>query len=335
MIRHVRHPLPALLLIAAIAPTAPACGAAPSGAAARSAPHATATATAIATATPAAPAAAGEDVAIEGVWWNVRRKPERGRAKENREKGTLTIADGTLRFVGGKHDLTIPLADVSWVHSRRLRDRDDVDWIVLEVARERVHLLRDGRRFGFGGRTPEILDTLTERVREAGSGQFAAPPGRQAFAQLDGRTVFTLPAGWKVEKRLEEFREGRLVAGRVVFAPGDAVAPGGDRRDADRLQPRVELALRAAPRGARCDGIDESVLRELRGEGAGPVETVAVGRCTGARWTHGDRVTVAVAHEDTLYAMTGVARDAGADAAREAAAGLDAIAATWRFPLLP
>jgi hypothetical protein len=223
------------------------------------------------------------------------------------QKGFLTINTSTIELVGRKRSLVWPLPTLRMVSLGRLAGDVDPQWVVVDLdGREgpmRVGL-RDGRRFGWGGRTEEIYDAMREAARIAGTAQFAAPAGFEPYAELDFQFALPIPAGWSTHHQSVVGVEGRALHGTVVITPEPLVEKGGAPDQRARAAARVGageitawiVTRRLSPSGFNCDhppGNLVARLREWIGDeptladgvdlGGAEAEPTTLGGCSGSR----------------------------------------------------
>ena len=238
---------------------------------------------------------------IEKVWY--RTDTEHGTFGRKHE-GDLRITDEALEFSAPRAELRIPLAALRMISLGPMGADFDTEWVVLGTEREGTRTLvglRDGRKMGFGARTPQIFDTLVRLARERGLAQFGAPEGFVPYTQLDRQIALAVPEGYRALQHGVATLERSNVRGTVLFSPAAPVEAGeaGRQEIVERIRlgesPAWVLAIREARRGMRCSGMNDKGRADLAawiGEhemlglglaAATPLEAVPIDRCTGVR----------------------------------------------------
>lgn len=284
---------------------------------------------------PSVPARAAEAAAtapddVGRVWLRVPK--QRGIKRHATRAGQLEFGDEALRFVGRKKTVELPFASMHTVSFGQMDGDVDTDWTVIELIEDgerRLYGLRDGRKLGFGQRTPAIHERIVELVRRHGAAQYGVPDDARAYDRFDRQFTTALPDGWVARIAELIYVGDRAPWGTLIFLPGELVAgrddPGVDAELAARLRagdvPAVTLERREAPRGAACDGFGprahEAIAAQLAAAPFGDpayadasfdvdealVDGCAVLRLTASGAGGSALITDAVVHDDVLYLL--------------------------------
>jgi len=255
------------------------------------------------------PSADGYPRTIEKIWY--RTGKERGFTGP-KHSGDLMITRDSLEFLSKKADISIPFESVGMISFGKMRGDVNTDWVVLTVRDGSVQRLigfRDGRRLGYGHRTPEIFETVLEIAEELSWGQFMAPDGLEPYTELDHLLAVAVPEGWASYHHEMISSAGSVSWGTVVFTPE---AMTSDASENHLEVSERELALEAIQRGETtawvvrrvestggmsCEGFTDKALKTLAGwiardpflnvpfdpPGSAAFEAVTIGACQGVR----------------------------------------------------
>ena len=246
---------------------------------------------------------------IEKIWY--RTGKERGFIGR-KHSGDLMITRDSLEFLSKKADITVPVESIEMVSFGKMRGDVNTDWVVLTIRDGTVQRLigfRDGRKMGYGARTPEIFETVLDIAEELSWGQFAAPAKLEPYTELDHVFAVAVPQGWSSYHHEMISTEGSVFWGTVVFTPEPMTS---DAAETHLEGTERELALEAIQRGETtawvirrvesrsgmsCEGFTQKALKTLAGWVArdpflgvpfeAPTSTVfepeTVGGCRGVR----------------------------------------------------
>jgi len=190
--------------------------------------------------------------------------------------GDLVITPESLELLASKRDVSIPFDAVRMISLGKMRGDVDTEWVVLSVQRgdERELVgLRDGRKFGYGGRTTEIYEMLHETAQRFSWAQFSAPEGFRPYPELDRVFAVAVPQGWSTYHHDMESVDGLVRWGTVVFTPRpllEETATGKERRHALEAIQRGQMTAWVVDRrevegGMSCEGFHKNALRTLGG----------------------------------------------------------------------
>jgi hypothetical protein len=192
--------------------------------------------------------------------------------------GDLMITRESLEFFSKKADISIPCESIGIISFGKMRGDVNTDWVVLTVHdgdRERLIGFRDGRKLGYGARTPEIFETVLDVAEELGWGQFSAPEGLEPYTELDHVMAVAVPEGWPSYHHEMISSEGSVFWGTVVFTPVEMTS---DAAEGHFDVTERELALEKIQRGEEkawvlgrlesrggmsCDGFTDKGLKTL------------------------------------------------------------------------
>ena len=246
---------------------------------------------------------------IQKIWY--RTGKERGFTGP-KHSGDLMITRDSLEFLSKKADISIPFESVGMVSFGKMRGDVNTDWVVLTVrdaGLQRLIGFRDGRRMGYGHRTPEIYETVIDVAEELSWGQFSAPDGLEPYTELDHVFAVAVPKGWASYHHEMISSDGSVFWGTVVFTP-DAMTTDASENHLEGTE--RELALEAIQRGETtawvlrrveskggmsCEGFTDKALKTLGGwiardpflsvpfdpPGSTAFEPITIGVCQGVR----------------------------------------------------
>ncbi len=256
-----------------------------------------------------------------------------------RREGYLTIDDGGFEFFTKKRSFEIPLDRIHFINFGTTSWDVDTEWIVLSVGVVPPYDLiglRDGAKWGFGGRTEELYHDIRRVLRQLEAAQFRVPAGFELYEDPGRACVLAIPQGWSTYLESLVITNAHPGQGTTVLSerPIRRTAEGRGEPAYDDLE-LLDAILAGeslgflfersqAGRGMGCEGFSkggrERVLERARGDlviGAGSatlappeVSPVTIGSCEGlrvlqrSRRPDGAEVVLelhAVAHGETLY----------------------------------
>lgn len=207
---------------------------------------------------------------FESIWF---RSDTHGEFKGGRLKGDLTLTRDGLLFASPKREVVLPYESIHVIGLGKMRGDVDTDWVVLAIdrdgRRERVGI-RDGNRWGYGGKTPAIYRVIRDALELFGQAQFRAPQEFKAYTELDAQVSFAIPDNWTVVHLELVDVEGWPRWGAFVVRPERDPEP-------DPIDHELELRSlreggagawiverRAAGDGMNCEGFSRAGIRRLR-----------------------------------------------------------------------
>jgi hypothetical protein len=183
---------------------------------------------------------------IQKIWY--RTGKDRGFVGP-KHSGDLMITRRSLEFLSKKADITIPFESVGMISYGKMKGDVNTDWVVLTVQEggtEHLIGLRDGRKLGYGARTPEIFETVLDVAEELSWGQFRAPTGLEPYTELDHVFSMAVPEGWSSYHHEMISTEGSVSWGTVVFTPEPMT---GEETQSHLLATKRERELEAIQQG--------------------------------------------------------------------------------------
>jgi hypothetical protein len=195
-----------------------------------------------------------------------------------KHSGDLMITRNSLEFLSKKADISIPFEDVGMISFGKMRGDVNTDWVVLTVVyggTQRLIGFRDGRKLGYGVRTPDIYEEVLDVAEELGWGQFTAPEGLTPYTELDHVFSMAVPADWASYHHEMISSAGAVFWGTVVFTP-ESMTSDASENHLDGTE--RELALEAIQRGETsawivrrveskggmtCEGFSDKALKTL------------------------------------------------------------------------
>jgi hypothetical protein len=223
------------------------------------------------------PGANGYPRTIQKIWY--RTGKERGFTGP-KHSGDLMITRDSLEFLSKKADITIPFESVGMISFGKMRGDVNTDWVVLTVrdgGARRLIGFRDGRKMGYGSRTPEIFETVLDVAEELSWAQFTAPEKLEAYTELDHVIAVAVPQDWSSYHHEMVSTEGSVFWGTVIFTPELMTSDASENHLEGTER---ELALEAIQRGETtawiirrvqsgggmsCDGFTKKALKTLAG----------------------------------------------------------------------
>lgn len=238
---------------------------------------------------------------IEKLWY---------RAGGKRRLGDLIVSEDGFELVARKKAFVIPLDRIQFVSYGTMKGDVDTEWVLLTVGVAPpydVIGVRDGRKWGYGGRTAEVYRQLRRALEQLAAGQFRVAPGYRAYEGPDRGCALAIPEDWSIYLESLVVVAGRPPGGTTIFSeqPIRAIETEADGavKAVDDLElldailagesPGFFIERRRAGRGMSCSGFSgsarERVLTQARediafGEGfevlVPPAATVdSVGGC--------------------------------------------------------
>ena len=195
-----------------------------------------------------------------------------------KHSGDLMITRTSLEFLSKKADISIPFEKVGMISFGKMRGDVNTDWVVLTVVDgglQRLIGFRDGRKLGYGVRTPDIYEEVLDVAEELGWAQFTAPDGLTPYTELDHVFSMAMPEGWASYHHEMITSAGSVFWGTVVFTP-ESMTSDATENHLDGTE--RELALEAIQRGEisawivrrveskagmTCEGFSEKALKSL------------------------------------------------------------------------
>jgi hypothetical protein len=183
---------------------------------------------------------------IEKIWY--RTGKDLGFAGP-KHSGDLMITRTSLEFLSKKADISIPFESVGMISFGKMRGDVNTDWVVLTIedggSRQLIGF-RDGRKLGYGVRTPDIFESVLDVAEELSWGQFAAPEGLVPYTELDHVFAMAVPEGWPSYHHEMISSGGSVFWGTAVFTPESMTSDVAENH-LDGTE--RELALEAIQRG--------------------------------------------------------------------------------------
>jgi hypothetical protein len=269
---------------------------------------------------------------IEKLWYRTAGK---------RRQGFLTISQDGLEFTARKRAFLIPLDRIQFISYGPMKGDVDTAWVLLTVGVTPPYDLvgfRDGKKWGYGGRTDEIHARVRGALRQLGAAQYRVPPGLQVYEDPDQGCALTFDDDWNVYLESLVVLSSRSPWGTTILSeqPIRRVekTAGGEVKNVDDLELLDNILAGESPaffiergrvgRGMRCEGFTkngrEQVLSKARedivfGEHYEVLEPPSasaqvVGGCDAlrvvgrSRRADGEEVVLelyAAAHGDTLF----------------------------------
>jgi hypothetical protein len=215
---------------------------------------------------------------IEKLWYRTGGK---------RREGDLMVSEDGLEVTARKKAFSIPLDRIQFISYGTMRGDVDTEWVRLTVGVAPPYDFvgfRDGKKWGFGGRTREIYLTLRRVLKQLSAGQFHVAPGYRIYEDPDYGCALAIPEDW------DSYLESLVVIGGS--SPGSTTvlseqpiraietAAGGGVKAVDDLElldailagERAAFFLRREKvgRGMSCRGFSkgarERVLARVRGD---------------------------------------------------------------------
>jgi len=212
---------------------------------------------------------------IQKIWY--RTGKELGFAGP-KHSGDLMITRNSLEFLSKKADISIPFEAVGMISFGKMRGDVNTDWVVLTVVdgeTQRLIGFRDGRKLGYGVRTPDIYEDVLDVAEELGWGQFTAPERMTPYTELDHVFAMAVPEDWASYHHEMISSAGSVFWGTVIFTP-ESMTSDASENHLDGTE--RELALEAIQRGETsawivrrveakggmtCDGFSDKGLKTL------------------------------------------------------------------------
>jgi hypothetical protein len=127
---------------------------------------------------------------IEKLWY---------RAGGKRREGYLMVGEEGFEITARKKAFSIPVDRIQFISFGTMRGDVDTEWVRLTVGVAPpydVVGLRDGKKWGFGGRTREIYLQLRRVLKQLSAGQFRVAPGYRIYEDPDYRCAIAIPEDW-------------------------------------------------------------------------------------------------------------------------------------------
>lgn len=121
------------------------------------------------------------------------------RAGGKRRQGDLIVSEDGLELVAQKRAFAIPLDRIQFISFGEMKGDVDTQWVLLKVGVSTPYDivgLRDGRKWGYGGRTEEVYQQLRRALQQLAAGQYRVAPGYQAYEGPDRKCALAIPEGW-------------------------------------------------------------------------------------------------------------------------------------------
>jgi len=118
-----------------------------------------------------------------------------------RRQGYLMISDEGLEFTARKRTFSIPLERIQFISFGTMKGDVDTEWILLTVGVTPpfdLVGLRDGKKWGFGGRTDEIYGNLRAAIRQLSAAQYSVVPGHKVYEDPGQGFALGIPEDWHV-----------------------------------------------------------------------------------------------------------------------------------------
>ena len=195
-----------------------------------------------------------------------------------KHSGDLMITRTSLEFLSKKADISIPFEAIGMISFGKMRGDVNTDWVVLTIedgGSRKLIGFRDGRRLGYGVRTPDIYEDVLDVAEELAWGQFAAPEGLVPYTELDHVFAVAVPEGWPSYHHEMISSGGNVFWGTVLFTPESMTSDASENHLGGTER---ELALEAIQRGETsawifrrveskggmtCEGFTDKALNKL------------------------------------------------------------------------
>lgn len=213
---------------------------------------------------------------IEKIWYRTGQNLGFAGPKHS---GDLMITRNSLEFLSKKADISIPFEAVGMISFGKMRGDVNTDWVVLTIddgGARRLIGFRDGRKLGYGVRTPDIYESVLDVAEELSWGQFTAPEGLVPYTELDHVFAVAVPQGWPSYHHEMISSGGDVFWGTVIFTP-ESMTSDASENHLDGTE--RELALEAIQRGESsawivrrvaskggmtCEGFTDKALKSLQ-----------------------------------------------------------------------
>lgn len=212
---------------------------------------------------------------IQKIWYRTGKNSGFAGPKHS---GDLMITRTSLEFLSKKADISIPFEAVGMISFGKMRGDVNTDWVVLTIddgGTRKLIGFRDGRKLGYGVRTPDIYETVLDVAEELSWAQFTAPEGLVPYTELDHVFAVAVPRDWPSYHHEMISSGGDVFWGTVIFTP-ESMTSDASENHLDGTE--RELALEAIQRGETsawiirriqskggmtCDGFTAKALNSL------------------------------------------------------------------------
>jgi hypothetical protein len=201
----------------------------------------------------------------------------RYRASGKVRHGDLTVTEEGLEFTARKKSFFIPMERI-WVLSfGKMKYDVETNWIVMSVgvSRPRDSVgIRDGDKWGIGGRTGEIFDQLRRLFRQLSAAQYRVAPGFRIYEDPNADCSLAIPESWNVFIESLVLAGSHSPSGTTILSRDrirqSAGSLGGRADDLEKLDavldgesPGIFLERSRAGRGMGCRRFSKAAVKEL------------------------------------------------------------------------
>ena len=242
---------------------------------------------------------------IERIWF---------RSSGKRRHADLTITEDGFEFTAKKKVFSFPLDRIQVISFGKMKNDVDTDWIVMSVGVTRpYHVVgfRDGKKWGYGGRTREMFYDLRRVLKKLSAAQYRVSPGYQSYEDPNSGCALAVPGSWSSYVESLVLMGSHSPSGTTILSAEPIrkveTTPSGETKSVDDLEildailagmtPGIFIERSRAGHGMGCRGFSagarERLLARARedrlfGEGYEVVEAVAassgvVDGCEGVR----------------------------------------------------
>ncbi len=127
---------------------------------------------------------------IEKIWY---------RSSGKRRHADLTITEDGFEFTARKKVFSFPMDRIRVISFGKMKNDVDTDWIVMSVGVTRPYDIvgfRDGKKWGYGGRTREIFYDLRRVLKSLSVAQYRISPGYQSYEDPNSGCTLAVPESW-------------------------------------------------------------------------------------------------------------------------------------------
>jgi hypothetical protein len=197
-----------------------------------------------------------------------------------RREGDLIVSEDGFELVARKRAFFIPLDRIQFISYGEMKGDVDTEWVLLTVGVAPPYDLvgfRDGKKWGYGGRTMEVYRQLRRALEQLAAGQFRVTPGFRAYEGPDRGCALAIPEDWSTYLESLVVVADRSPWGTTIFSerPIRAIETNavGEVRAVDDLElldailagesPAFFLERGRATRGMRCSGFSGSAREQV------------------------------------------------------------------------
>jgi hypothetical protein len=202
------------------------------------------------------------------------------RAGGKRRQGDLIVSEDGFELVAKKRAFSIPLDRIQFISYGEMKGDVDTEWVLLTVGVSPPYDLvglRDGKKWGYGGRTKEVYQQLRRALEQLAAGQFRVAPGYQAYEGPDHGCALAIPEDWSTYLESLVVVAGRSAWGTTILSAQPIrtieTKADGEVRAVDDLElldailagERLGFFIERgrASRGMSCSGFSESARERV------------------------------------------------------------------------